>query len=330
MSGYSVENAKDDANNFAQSVNDDMAGSLSTFIEKVKTEPLDEAGRLKALADFYEQEYRDIAVKADKFTNLGIATGDPSREKVWADTASQIREWANERATMSDKAWLETLQSKALGKVAGAFAPVGDAIDVTQLTTAVAVGDWDRVGEKSSSILGSIGGYALAGAAIAALPFELGALVVGGIIAGFAYVGGEFASKLWKTFAPWIHDGINNLFTSAYWHQLYGGVQVLYSFGPIVLDMDNSAVFNPSTFVVTDNGIDLLYEREHGVMFDHDGDGVLTSMTWISPNDGFLVRDINGNGLCSGLIAPDTLIRDNYYQLLRCHNESETNIQTVF
>lgn len=33
---------------------------------------------------------------------------------------------------------------------------------------------------------------------------------------------------------------------------------------------------------------------------------------------------------CSGLIAPDTLIRDNYYQILRCHNESETNIQTVF
>ena len=36
------------------------------------------------------------------------------------------------------------------------------------------------------------------------------------------------------------------------------------------------------------------------------------------------------SGICSGLIAPDTLIRDNYYQLLRCHNESETNIQTVF
>jgi len=29
---------------------------------------------------------------------------------------------------------------------------------------------------------------------------------------------------------------------------------------------------------------------------------------------------------CSGLIAPDTLIRDNYYQRLRCHNESETNV----
>lgn len=29
---------------------------------------------------------------------------------------------------------------------------------------------------------------------------------------------------------------------------------------------------------------------------------------------------------CSGLIEPDTLIRDNTNQLLRCQNESETNI----
>lgn len=33
---------------------------------------------------------------------------------------------------------------------------------------------------------------------------------------------------------------------------------------------------------------------------------------------------------CSGLIAPDTLIRDNNYQLLRCQNGTETNIQTIF
>jgi len=33
---------------------------------------------------------------------------------------------------------------------------------------------------------------------------------------------------------------------------------------------------------------------------------------------------------CSGLIAPDSLIRDNIYQLLRCENGTETNIQTIF
>ncbi len=32
---------------------------------------------------------------------------------------------------------------------------------------------------------------------------------------------------------------------------------------------------------------------------------------------------------CSGLIEPDTLIRDNYRQLLGCHYERETNQQAI-
>jgi hypothetical protein len=34
--------------------------------------------------------------------------------------------------------------------------------------------------------------------------------------------------------------------------------------------------------------------------------------------------------VCSGLIEPDTLIRDNIYQLLRCRNGTKTNQQAVF
>ncbi len=34
--------------------------------------------------------------------------------------------------------------------------------------------------------------------------------------------------------------------------------------------------------------------------------------------------------ICSGLMEPDTLIRDNNNQLLRCQNGTETNIQTIF
>ncbi len=33
---------------------------------------------------------------------------------------------------------------------------------------------------------------------------------------------------------------------------------------------------------------------------------------------------------CSGLMEPDTLIRDNNNQLLRCQNGTEKNIQTIF
>jgi hypothetical protein len=33
---------------------------------------------------------------------------------------------------------------------------------------------------------------------------------------------------------------------------------------------------------------------------------------------------------CSGLIEPDTLIRDDIYQLLRCRNGTKTNEQAIF
>lgn len=41
-------------------------------------------------------------------------------------------------------------------------------------------------------------------------------------------------------------------------------------------------------------------------------------------------RDMPGRNACTGLIEPDTLIRDNNNQLLRCQNGTETNIQTIF
>ncbi len=54
-------------------------------------------------------------------------------------------------------------------------------------------------------------------------------------------------------------------------------------------------------------------------------------------NEDVLPNDLTGyknsivwNKLCSGLMEPDTLIRDNNNQLLRCQNGTETNIQTIF
>ena len=40
--------------------------------------------------------------------------------------------------------------------------------------------------------------------------------------------------------------------------------------------------------------------------------------------------DLDTEKKCSGLMEPDTLIRDNNNQLLRCQNGTETNIQTIF
>lgn len=53
---------------------------------------------------------------------------------------------------------------------------------------------------------------------------------------------------------------------------------------PIVLDLDGDGI---ETTSIKDWGT---------VRFDHDNDGVKTATGWVMPDDGLLVRDINGNG----------------------------------
>jgi hypothetical protein len=52
---------------------------------------------------------------------------------------------------------------------------------------------------------------------------------------------------------------------------------------------------------------------------------------YIYPKEARMQRDLLRKRMqCSGLIEPDTLIRDNIYQLLRCRNGTKTNEQAVF
>jgi hypothetical protein len=51
---------------------------------------------------------------------------------------------------------------------------------------------------------------------------------------------------------------------------------------PLTLDLDNDGLETVGT--------------KDGVFFDHDGDGLKNKSGWVKPDDGFLVRDINGNG----------------------------------
>ncbi len=53
---------------------------------------------------------------------------------------------------------------------------------------------------------------------------------------------------------------------------------------PLTLDLDNDGL--ETTGVAATNPI----------LFDHDGDGIKNGTGWVSSDDGFLVRDVNGNG----------------------------------
>ena len=50
-----------------------------------------------------------------------------------------------------------------------------------------------------------------------------------------------------------------------------------------------------------------------GALFDHDGDGIRTATGWIAPQDGILVRDINGNGIIDNgkeLFGDNTILKN--------------------
>src|SRR5262249_3627116 len=61
------------------------------------------------------------------------------------------------------------------------------------------------------------------------------------------------------------------------------GVKIWRRNDPITLDLDG-------------NGFSLTYQSSVSPFFDMDGDGYAERTGWAGPGDGFLVRDLNGNG----------------------------------
>lgn len=67
-----------------------------------------------------------------------------------------------------------------------------------------------------------------------------------------------------------------------------GGINVDPS-SPLVIDLDGSGT------------IDLISLANSQTYFDFRGDGFAEKMGWVAPGDGFLVRDLNGNGQIDGV-----------------------------
>jgi hypothetical protein len=91
---------------------------------------------------------------------------------------------------------------------------------------------------------------------------------------------------------PAISPTVNSLFTAAR--------NFILRLDPLVLDLDG-------------DGLELT-GANGSVLFDHNADGIKTGTGWAKADDGFLVRDINGNGLIDTgreLFGVDTIKRNN-------------------
>ena len=78
-------------------------------------------------------------------------------------------------------------------------------------------------------------------------------------------------------------DGISSLPAWYLGTQLFFGVTIAAFWDPLVINLDGDA-----------SGADITADQT--VYFDIDGDGIGEAISWVTGDDGFLVRDLNGNG----------------------------------
>lgn len=143
---------------------------------------------------------------------------------------------------------------------------------------------WDQLGSASTGVLVSGAAAAVAGAVagLMSLPVLATAGVVG--LSAFLadkYLGKEVWDHLVKPGVGALLDGLFGAFDRLNSTNTY---KIVYVSDPLVLDLDGNGIQT-----VAANGY-------KGAVFDHNGGGIATATGWVGPGDGFLVRDVNGNG----------------------------------
>ncbi len=108
------------------------------------------------------------------------------------------------------------------------------------------------------------------------LAVPLGVLGVIGLGQALAHIG-ELAVQAWPEISAWLDDHFGLL------RDLPNSVLSLFRRDPLVLDLNG-------------DGIHLTALDGSSIHFDFDHDGFAERTGWVSPQDGILVRDINGNG----------------------------------
>ncbi|NOY73041.1 MAG: hypothetical protein GXP14_11850 [Gammaproteobacteria bacterium] len=282
-----LDNFSVEATEFLINNGTDTASALSIFVNQMSQQGLNltEAERLGAWADFWQEQSRHYAQRANELSNMASMLGDNTRAAIWENAAQQMRDYAAQRDTMGTDVWLDMNQRSlsttmdALGRYGG---PIGDAIAYAQMTEAVRIGDWDTLGRVSSGALFGLGG-GLLGAGLVGLGMWPVAIVAGVI----AFAGGELGEGVWDQLSGGAQNLVTDTLTPVFelWDQTLNWVTPpVLPRAPLALDLDG-------------DGIETLAANGYGgVLFDQNGDGVRRATGWIASDDGLLALDRNGNG----------------------------------
>jgi trimeric autotransporter adhesin len=233
-----------------------------------------------------------VAVTIQVMFDIGIGTPGA------VDAASQALASMNQGSPLTIASNYAQLAATvvSVGAAVGFVGPwvvIGTSTVAATITIAKELNDVSSGGAVSPLNLGdiwavlgnvaSIAGAGIPGSQVAAL--------------GFSIVGGVFGAA--GIIENQVKGGVSSLVTD-----LITAAQnyVIPRRDPLVLDLDGDGLE-----LVSANGT---------VLFDHNADGIKTGTGWAAPNDGLLVRDLNGNGLIDSgreLFGIDTIKSNNTF-----------------
>jgi hypothetical protein len=202
-----IDSLFDSIGDYLLDIEDNLVGSIQDFMEGLQRPDgspnveLTEAEALSQSAGFYEQQHRYLGDQAQAKANAARADGNNDLADSWQRSADQNYDIADSRLSVGDDYhWLSQVSENA-NKAAKYFGVIGDVVDIGQLATHLASGDWQDATKKMATIAG---GMILTAAAVAVTVFVaplLGAGVIvtsvsAAILGALAGWGGRQANRL--------------------------------------------------------------------------------------------------------------------------------------
>ncbi|HEY8508982.1 MAG TPA: hypothetical protein VIL32_11535, partial [Steroidobacteraceae bacterium] len=246
---------------------------ISAFMDVLQDQSKSLAQKLEHTADWMDDVARQMAQKADDAARAAVALDPqfPHAAEVFNRMHAYAEQLRGDFQSMSKAQYVEAAFNEALQHPAAkALGFAGDALDFAKYVDALQNEDYDAalkqvISWTVTTELGLLMGAGLMALGITALP----AAILAGL--GMWLVSDVLDAALDKL--P--HD---------IYDQFRGALNWIMRRDPLTLDLDGDGIESV--------GID----PANPVLFDHDGDGVSSATGWVSPDDGFLVLDRNGNG----------------------------------
>ena len=269
--------------NFSAEASSNGATFAAEVFEKIRVGAIAEADRLNAVADAFAKDFQKYSDTAQKYADRAAQAGETKAKDLFEKIATEFGKAATEKSYMDSKTYVEKISQDAKAASSGLASKVGPLADAVNIgigaIDAATTGNTSSLGQASASTLGGgIGaalGTAAVGVLVAAGVLASAAGLVAGIIVGAAAVATGIAGQaIWDWFDP------NKVKAPAD----AAKATLAPRYDPLTLDLDNDGL--ETTGVAATNPI----------LFDHDGDGIKNGTGWVNADDGFLVRDVNGNG----------------------------------